>query len=136
MEKTNHSDQINLFDDISDLQLLNLTKFQLFLYRIIHFVKGIPAWIVNLFRYIGNAIGLLFKWIANDLADIFKTFKDGDFKTKLSFLIMGFGSLTRGQILRGLLFLIFEVVFFVYIHVVFPFRHWFSLSNKKHSPQF
>ena len=115
MEKTNHSQQLNLFDDISDLQLLNLTKFQLFLYKLIHFIKGIPGWIVSLLKTVGKLLKGLVAWIGNDLTDIVRTFKDGDFKTKLSFLIMGFGSLTRGQILRGLLFLIFEVVFIVYM---------------------
>ncbi len=124
MEKTNHSDQLNLFSDISDLQLLNLTKVQLFLYRLIHFFKGIPGWIVSLFEFIVKAVKGFFAWIGNDLADITKTFINGDFKTKLSFLIMGFGSLTRGQILRGLLFLIFEVVFIVYMFTAGG--HWLS----------
>ena len=35
MEKTN-SNNISLFDDLSDLDLLKLTRFQTFLYKIIH----------------------------------------------------------------------------------------------------
>ena len=42
------------------------------------------------------------KWLGNDLKDIGQTFARGDWKTKLSFLIMGFGQLCRGQIVRGL----------------------------------
>ncbi len=115
MEKTNNSTNISLFDDISDLDLLKLTKFQTFLYKIIHFFKAIPKFFVDLFGYIINFIKGFFVWLKDDITDIFKTFKEGDFKTKLSFLIMGFGSITRGQYLRGLLFLLFEIVFFVYM---------------------
>ena len=43
-----------------------------------------------------------FKWLGNDLKDIGQTFARGDWKTRLSFLIMGFGQLCRGQIVRGL----------------------------------
>ena len=42
------------------------------------------------------------KWLGNDLKDIGQTFARGDWKTRLSFLIMGFGQLCRGQIVRGL----------------------------------
>ena len=113
MEKTNS--QINLFDDIDDLQLLNLTKVQLFLYKLIHFFKAIPGWFVSLFRFLGSAVVKFFNWLKNDIADIVKTFINGDFKTKISYIIMGFGSITRGQYLRGILFLVFEIVFFVYM---------------------
>ena len=41
----------------------------------------------------------------------------GDWETKLSYLVMGFGSISRGQILRGILFLLFEVVFIFYMVV-------------------
>ncbi|MBO7698245.1 MAG: hypothetical protein J6S38_04315, partial [Erysipelotrichaceae bacterium] len=115
MEKTNNSKNISLFDDISDLDLLKLNKTQLFLYRLIHFFKGIPGWFVDLFKSIGNAIKGFFNWLKNDITDLINTFVKGDIKTKLSFLIMGFGSITRGQVLRGLLFLLFEVVFIVYM---------------------
>ena len=56
MEKTNNSTNISLFDDISDLDLLKLTKFQTFLYKIIHFFKAIPKFFVDLFGYIFNFI--------------------------------------------------------------------------------
>ncbi|MBP5279935.1 MAG: sugar ABC transporter permease [Erysipelotrichaceae bacterium] len=94
---------------------MKLKKTQLFFYRLIHFFKGIPGWFVNLFRSIWSAIKGFFNWLKNDITDLINTFVKGDIKTKLSFLIMGFGSITRGQVLRGLLFLLFEVVFIVYM---------------------
>ena len=117
MEKTNNSKNISLFDDIGDLDLLQLTKFQTILYKIIHFFKGIPNGVASLFKYIFSLIKNFFVWIKNDLTDIVQTFVNGDYKTKLSFIIMGFGSIARGQVLRGLLFLVFEIVFIVYMYV-------------------
>lgn len=42
-------------------------------------------------------------------------FREGDFKTRLSFLIMGFGNLANRQIAKGILFLAAEVAFILYM---------------------
>lgn len=44
-----------------------------------------------------------------------RIFRRGDWKTRMTFLIMGFGSLCRGQWLRGTLFILFQVVFLLYM---------------------
>ncbi len=49
-----------------------------------------------------SAVANFFGILGNDLKEIGLTFKEGDFKTRLSFLIFGFGSLLRGLWLRGL----------------------------------
>ncbi len=56
----------------------------------------------------GGRIGF-FRWLGGDLREIGATFAQGDWKTKLSFLIMGFGQLCRGQIVRGVTFLALEL---------------------------
>ena len=56
-----------------------------------------------------------FKGLGNDIKEIGTTFKEGDFKTRLSFVIFGFGQLLRGQILQGLACLALEVGFFWYL---------------------
>ena len=99
----------------SDLEFLRLSKGQKFLYKIVSFFASIPGAIGRFFLGIGRAVGGFFAAIGRTLADIFVTFRDGDWKTKLSFLIIGFGSIARGQVFRGLLFLLFEVVFFFYM---------------------
>lgn len=58
----------------------------------------------NVFKRFAGAVGSEFK----DLGD---SFVYGDWRTRLSFVIFGAGNLFRGQWLRGLLFLAFEVVF-------------------------
>lgn len=47
--------------------------------------------------------------------DIGVTFTQGDWKTKVSFFIFGFGPLLRGQILIGAALLLVEVLFIVYM---------------------
>ena len=111
----------------SDLEFLKLSRGRKFLYKLTSFFAAIP-------RAIGNfiiAIGLFFKklglGIANEFADIFLTFKEGDWKTRASFLVMGLGSIARGQVLRGLLFLLMEVVFIFYM--VFPLLYRFIFKR-------
>ena len=63
----------------------------------------------------GMGIAGFFKWLGNDFKEIFTTFKEGDWKTKISYLIMGAGSLLRGAVLRGLAFLLLEVGYIYYM---------------------
>ena len=50
----------------------------------------------------GGAIARFFRWLGADLREIGASFAQGDWKSKLSFLVMGFGQLCRGQWVRGL----------------------------------
>ena len=62
-----------------------------------------------------KGIANFFKWIGNDLKEIGVTFKQGDWKTRLSFIIMGFGPLMRKMYARGLGFLAIEAAFIWYM---------------------
>ncbi len=62
-----------------------------------------------------NAVARFFQGLGADLKDIGTTFVNGDWKTKVSYLIMGFGQLCRGQIVRGLAFLLLELGLLFYI---------------------
>ncbi len=115
---------VNLFKDVDDLEYLRFTKLQTILYKIIKFFRSIPRFIVNLIKSIGTYIVKGVNFVINDIKDIAMTFKNGDWKTRTSFFIMGFGSIARGQVLRGLLFLIFEIAFIVYM--IFSGAHWLS----------
>ena len=100
---------------LTDLELLKLNKWQLFVYKLKKFFCAIPGW----FKKTGIKIGHFFKNLGISIyiffRDIVMTFIKGDWKTKVSYLIMGFGSIARGQILRGVLFLAMEVVFIWYM---------------------
>ena len=56
-----------------------------------------------------------FRAVGADIKDIGTTFAKGDWKTRVSFLIMGFGQLTRKQWVRGIAFLGSEVLFILYM---------------------
>ncbi len=118
----------------SDLEYLRLSKGQKFGYKIASFFLGIPRAIGRLFVTIFTFFKNLFLGIGGELIDIGSTFVKGDWKTKVSYFIMGFGNMARGQVMRGLLFLLFEVVFIFYMFfagLVIPGAHsgayWLSM---------
>ena len=119
----------------SDMEYLRLSKWQKFVYKLVSFLVGIPLGIGRFFKKIGIAIkdGVL-KFIA-ELKDIGVTFVHGDWKTKVSYVVMGFGNIARGQVLRGLLFLLFEVVFIFYM--ITTGGYWLSMlpSLGKQGPE-
>ncbi|MCI8387692.1 MAG: sugar ABC transporter permease [Clostridiales bacterium] len=52
--------------------------------------------------------------IGNTLASYWHMFVRGDWATKLSFLVMGFGCLRRGQVVKGLLYLLVQIAFWIF----------------------
>ena len=109
----------------SDLEFLRLSKWQKFVYKFLSFFAAIPKAILNFFVGIGKGIAKFFAAIGRELADVVTTFVKGDWKTKASYVVMGFGSIARGQVLRGLLFLLFEVVFIGYM--ITTGGYWLSM---------
>ena len=109
----------------SDLEYLRLSKGQKIGYKIGSFFTGIPGAIGHFFANIGGAIKQGAQAVANEFKDIGSTFANGDWKTKVSFIVMGFGNIARGQVLRGLMFLLFEVVFIGYMALAGC--HWMSM---------
>ena len=110
---------------LSDLEFLRLSKGRKFLYKLGRFFAAIPRHIANVFVKLWGLLKSLFLAIGREAKDIVTTFIHGDWKTKLSYLIMGFGCLARGQILRGLLFLLFEIVFIAYM--ILSGGYWLSM---------
>ena len=110
---------------LSDLEYLKLSRGRKAGYRLGRFFAGIPKAIANLGVTIGKAVMAGAKAVGREAADIVTTFVNGDWKTKVSYLVMGFGCLARGQILRGLLFLLFEIVFIAYM--VLSGGYWLSM---------
>lgn len=53
--------------------------------------------------------------VGSNFTEIGKTFAEGDWKTRLSFIIMGFGPLLRGQFAKGIAYLGTELLFFWYL---------------------
>jgi len=114
---------------LDDLEYLKLNRFAAFVYKFKLFLCAIPLW----FKSMGVSIWDFFKKcgyaIKNEFTDITGTFAKGNWAVKLSFLIFGFGNFYYGQILRGLLFLLFEVVFIGYMLVPSGGIYWLSKGN-------
>lgn len=49
--------------------------------------------------------------IKNNILTIGRALKYGDFKTRLSFIFMGFGNIFRGQIMRGAIFFVMQLAY-------------------------
>ena len=99
----------------TDLELLRLSRAKRTGHKFGLFFSSIPG----KFKRLGIKIGLFFKNLVFGIGRWFKnlgvTFVKGDWKTKVSYFVMGFGNISRKQILRGLLFLFFQIIFILYI---------------------
>ena len=100
---------------MTDLEYFKLSKPQKMLRDAGGFFARLPKGIGTGVRKLGMLIVNILKGIGANLSDLVTTFKDGDWKTRLSYLIMGFGSFARGQWGRGLLFFLFQTVFNLYM---------------------
>ncbi|MBQ8579837.1 MAG: sugar ABC transporter permease [Oscillospiraceae bacterium] len=114
---------------LSDLEYLKLNKFQAFWYNVLMFFCAIPSWFVKLFAAGWNGLKNFGLKIRDGFLDIVTTFTKGNWAVKLSFLIFGFGNLYYGQIARGLLFLVFEIVFIAYMVIPSGGAYWLGKCN-------
>ena len=101
----------------TDIELLKMNKIQRFGYKFVHFFINFPKGFINFWK----KVGLFFKDLGIKIGKFFKElvmkFIHGTWKTKVSYFVMGFGSFARGQWLRGLLFLGFQLAFIIYMCV-------------------
>ena len=99
----------------NELELLRLSKYERKIYQVARFVISIPRKILKLLKKVWSYIKKGACKIKDEFVDIGRTFKNGDWKTKVSYFVLGFGNLARGQIGRGILFLAFELIFIFYM---------------------
>ena len=114
---------------LNDLDYLKLNKLQAFIYNLKLFLCAIPLWFARLGRGILNFFKNCGLAVKNEVFDILTTFTKGNWAVKLSFLIFGFGNLYYGQILRGILFLVFEIIFIGYMFVPSGGIYWLAKSH-------
>ena len=100
---------------MTDLEFLRLNGPQKFLYKLRRFLVNLPKAILNALKGILAWFVGIFTGVGRELYDIFDTYRKGDWKTRISYTVMGFGSCARGQWLRGILFFVFQVVFNLYL---------------------
>ncbi len=114
---------------LNDLEYLKLNKFQTFWYKLKLYIFMIPAWLGSLFRKIGKFILGCGRALRDEIFDIGNTFAKGNAAVRISFFIFGFGNIYYGQVLRGILFLLFEAVFFIYLFLPGGGIYWLSKCN-------
>ncbi len=102
---------------MTDLEYLKLSKPAKVGYRLKAFCRAIPSKIAGSLRKFGGFLLSVAKRFASSCRELITTFANGDWKTKVSYLIMGFGSFMRGQWGRGLLFFLFQTVFNLYMFI-------------------
>lgn len=84
-------------------------------YNIYHFFESLFLGIINFFKSIPRYIMTAFNIIKNSLIFFIAIFKEGDIFTKLSYIIMGSSNIFRGQIAKGLIYLIIEIAYVMYM---------------------
>ncbi len=109
---------------LSSSEYMTLNIVQKLLYKIWCFFCAIPRVLGSIGVTIWNGTKSFCKGFKNEIIDIVTTFIKGNWKTKISYLIMGFGNLFNGQIVRGLMFFIFEAVFIVYMAMPMGGVYW------------
>lgn len=97
------------------LDYVQMTRGQKIAYNIKSFFTGIPGAIAGLFAAIGRLLKKLFTTIGNGFKGYGSRFVKGDIGTKLSYVIMGAGSMLHGQIGKGLCFLVTEIAYIYFM---------------------
>ncbi len=105
----------NVAGELDDKTFLQLEKDEKNFNRAARFLVGIGKGIWGFIKKIGTFFKKFGLGVVAEAKDIWTTFVNGDWKTKVSYLVMGFGCIARGQILRGILFLLMEIVFIGYM---------------------
>lgn len=101
-------------EKLSWIEYQSLGTSQKILYKIGRFFASIPAFLAGICKAVGRGAKAAVFAIGRELRDLVMTLIQGSWRTKLSYLIMGFGNFTCGQIVRGAAFLLFEIAFIWY----------------------
>lgn len=102
-------------EKLNSIEVLRLSRFKQFLYKVLRFLIAIPMFFVTLAKKIWSGIKKLGISIAEAFKTIGVTFVKGNWKTKVSYIILGFRNLVSGQALRGVCFILFEALFIFYM---------------------
>jgi len=92
-----------------------LTPAQKASYKIKEFFSLLPGKLRGFFTAIGKFFKNLGLGIVAGCKGYGSRFAKGDFATKLSYVVMGFGNFTRGQVGKGLAFLAAEILYICYL---------------------
>lgn len=98
-----------------DLEYLKMSAPQKFVYRTKAFFKRLPRSIASFFAALPKKLyGCLMAFLSV-FTNIGSAAKNGTWRTRVSFVAMGTGLIALKQYLRGILYLLFEVLFALYM---------------------
>ena len=101
---------------MTTIEYLALPLYKRVLYKFLSILSSIPKGIGKFFsRVLPQFFKKIGKAIADVFANIYHNFIDGDWKTKTSYLIMGFGQISRGSYIRGIFNLIYEIIYIFFM---------------------
>lgn len=113
---------------LPELEYLGLSPIKKFGYNFCLFFAELPGKLLAFLKKIPVALWKMLCGIGGFFAEIGRAFRDGDWLTRISFLIMGFGQLFRRQVGRGILFMLFEAIFVTFM-VVFGFDYLAGMGS-------
>ena len=105
-----------------------LNPFQRFVFNFKKFFKNLPRSVGRFFKTIGLAIAHFFLGIGKGFKNYGVTFVKGDWATKLSYVVFGFGDIHKGKYYKGILYMLVEA-FYVVFMVVFGFEQLYWLPS-------
>lgn len=109
---------------LTSLEYLHLSKWRRMLYNVCEFFADLPKWIVGKGKGIWEKLKGIGNTVKDNAVEIWTTFIEGDWRTKVSYLVMGFSNFLHKQWLRGILFFGFEVIFILYM--IFYGGYWLA----------
>jgi arabinogalactan oligomer/maltooligosaccharide transport system permease protein len=99
----------------NNLEYLSMSKPRRVLYKFTQFFTNIPKKVSRK----ASALPRKMRNRGHAITNVFKNLKDalvsGDWSTRLSFLVMGVGLMAKHQIIRGIIYCIFEILFVAFM---------------------
>ena len=111
-----------------DLEYLKMSPWEKFCFNFKSFFKRLPSSFSAFFKAIPKKLYKFWLAFAGIFLNIGNAAKEGDWKTRTSFAVMGFGLIARKQYLRGILYLLFEVLFVLYM-VFFGWKYLAKMGS-------
>ncbi len=113
---------------MTTVEYLSLSKPKRMLVKIGSFFKNIPVAIYKFFCKLPIFGKDLLKKAFIPFKDLYNALIYGDWKVRLSFILCGFGQITRHQVIKGIAVLAYEIAFITYM-VLTGGQVLFSLGN-------
>ena len=101
---------------MTTIEYLSLPLYKRIWYKTLAILAAIPK---GIGKFFSRKVPAVFKKVGKSVADfflnIYHNFIDGDWKTKTTYFVMGFGQITRGSRVRGIFNFIYQVVYILFM---------------------